>query len=1282
MSDASAGQIVGGVVGAVVGFLYAGGPVGAVQGFAIGYGLGGYVDPPEGPLITAPRLDNLTFQSSTYGAPIPKLYGTTAVHGNVIYLENGKYKQVVTEEEQDGKGGGGGATVETVSYFATFAVSLGEEMAGAQVRRVWLGAKLIYNASAPEVGQPYLNSAGTPIQSYNNSKGFKFYDGTQTEPDSRIESAVGVGNAESYEGTAYIMFYDLALEKYGNSLQGAPVKVEIATSNNADPVLIDEFAQPYELPSDANTGLSAQPQSFKGLSFGWCISYGTFGNKNNIGYTNNSSDSWVVSEGSEINPTGDLDAPYGLNDQGLIFNSSRQAIGVSYAEEADVGNLVADGYQTRGVIGDGGVWVGITTFDDKIHTSPTNGITHPPTGICVAVDEGLEYVYLMTTTQVIKYTADLSVLVASKSHGITGTPVSVARNSRLWHNEGRLWIGTSDNGCTSAGPDTFYSIDDSLTGSVDLTYSLPQTVTVNKTWTGSSEFAIYDGILFRAFPDGNQSGDMHYEQWLVDGVEKYKAPLDEIVDSISTASGVSGSDLSGISAESLRGYSVLPSDARGALSQLQAAFLFDLVQDGYNLKAVKRGGAPVLSIPYGDLGAMSAGDSPSDILVKSREMDTQLPSRYDVTYVDNSREYDTAVQSGYFPTTAENTKSIELAVVFTPNEAAKLADILINLAWISRDTFSFKLPQKYLDLNVSDVVTIETPDREYEVRIESINEAENQTLEVTGRLSSPALYQSDAVGSTGPEPSEEVAYIGDSVALLADIPMILNSTDYPNITASMYGLGQWDGGSLFKSVDTGQTFTNVQSFINRANFATALNVIGQNDGFVIDRESELLISVQSGSFPAITEEQMMAGLGWVAYGADQRWEIIRYSDSVINADGTVTLSGLIRGHRGTEQYTGTHQNGDLVVGLAPSNTYPIGADLERLGVQTVYKAVTIGQNITEVDPLVGTYRGVNLKPLSPVLPLGDLAGDDWDMSATTRTRYTGSFWTSGVQPINETVLSYELDILDGLSVVRTLSSSSLQFTYTLAEQVEDFGSKQQALSVNYYQTSQRVGRGSALSASFDATSILDFDNPSLQAAYTMDNISGTTLVDESPNGNDITLTGTSTIAGVIGDALSFSGNSPAITVPVDYGTFNSVLTLSGDFSLCGWANNLIADNWLTMLGGNTGGQDDSLRLNVTGGQWVGYAAINDVGAFTPNIAAYSAGWHFFSFVREGGTLYVSIDDSPAQSVAFSTLNMQIEWLGIINTTANGVNLTSALDQVRVFDRALSPVEVNELYNEV
>ena len=172
-----------------------------------------------------------------------------------------------------------------------------------------------------------------------------------------------------------------------------------------------------------------------------------------------------------------------------------------------------------------------------------------------------------------------------------------------------------------------------------------------------------------------------------------------------------------------------------------------------------------------------------------------------------------------------------------------------------------------------------------------------------------------------------------------------------------------------------------------------------------------------------------------------------------------------------------------------------------------------------------TYRGVNLIPLSPVLPVAN-KGDDWIISCTTRTRYQGNFWVSGNQPMNESALIYDLDILDGESVVRTIQSSSPDFVYTEAQQADDFGVAQDEIKANCYQVSERVGRGLPLPFEFISDGFLSPDNPDLLAFYTMSNVSGSTLIDESPNGNNGTLVNSPTIVtGRFGGAMLFNGSN-------------------------------------------------------------------------------------------------------------------------------------------------------------
>ena len=104
----STGQIIGGVVGAVASFFVPGASM--LVYASIGSAIGGALVPPKGPTLKGPRLEDLTVQTSTYGAVIPRAYGNVRINGNILWLENNALKETVTKKKSGGKGGGGSST--------------------------------------------------------------------------------------------------------------------------------------------------------------------------------------------------------------------------------------------------------------------------------------------------------------------------------------------------------------------------------------------------------------------------------------------------------------------------------------------------------------------------------------------------------------------------------------------------------------------------------------------------------------------------------------------------------------------------------------------------------------------------------------------------------------------------------------------------------------------------------------------------------------------------------------------------------------------------------------------------------------------------------------------------------------------------------------------------------------------------------------------------------------------------------------------------------------------
>ncbi|MBY0408383.1 MAG: hypothetical protein K2Q01_11895, partial [Rickettsiales bacterium] len=78
------------------------------------------------------------------------------------------------------------------------------------------------------------------------------------------------------------------------------------------------------------------------------------------------------------------------------------------------------------------------------------------------------------------------------------------------------------------------------------------------------------------------------------------------------------------------------------------------------------------------------------------------------------------------------------------------------------------------------------------------------------------------------------------------------------------------------------------------------------------------------------------------------------------------------------------------------------------------------------------------------------------------TRIDGNWQDRVDVPLHEVAEAYEVDVMDGSAVKRTLTGLSVpQASYTAAMQVVDFGAVQSSVSVRVYQVSGYVGRGYA-----------------------------------------------------------------------------------------------------------------------------------------------------------------------------------------------------------------------------
>jgi hypothetical protein len=190
------GSAIGGAFGgAILGF--SGAAIGGFIGSTIGSVVDNWIVSSLAPAqrIEGARLDSLRITSSTEGAVIPRLFGRMRIGGNIIWATDFR-EEVNTTSQGGGKGSGPKVTTTEYLYYASFAVALCEgEITG--IGRVWADGKPM--------------DLGTVT--------WRWYPGNEAQaPDPFILAKMGAANTPAYPGTAYVVFEDLDLSRFGNRL--------------------------------------------------------------------------------------------------------------------------------------------------------------------------------------------------------------------------------------------------------------------------------------------------------------------------------------------------------------------------------------------------------------------------------------------------------------------------------------------------------------------------------------------------------------------------------------------------------------------------------------------------------------------------------------------------------------------------------------------------------------------------------------------------------------------------------------------------------------------------------------------------------------------------------------------------------------------------------------------------------------------------------------------------------------------------------------------------------
>jgi len=202
----------------------------------------------------------------------------------------------------------------------------------------------------------------------------------------------------------------------------------------------------------------------------------------------------------------------------------------------------------------------------------------------------------------------------------------------------------------------------------------------------------------------------------------------------------------------------------------------------------------------------------------------------------------------------------------------------------------------------------------------------------------------------------------------------------------------------------------------------------------------------------------------------------------------------------------------------------------------------------------------------------------------------------------------------------------------------------------------------------------------------------TTSTDTSGQGNNGTLTGANgkpvPTQGRLGQALSFDGVDDYVSL----GNPSSLSPGSGGFSISSWFKTSVTGRYIYWDSTATGGNIPSVQLLVNNNKIHGIyrdassneATVSDAGnTVTDNV------WHHAVWIKNGttGTMYLDgVNIGSNTNASLGAINVNAGCNADIGVAESGASctkssyFTGSLDDVRVYNRALSANEVLQLYN--
>lgn len=582
---------------------------------------------------------------------------------------------------------------------------------------------------------------------------------------------------------------------------------------------------------------------------------------------------------------------------------------------------------------------------------------------------------------------------------------------------------------------------------------------------GAPAFAVHNNRIFML--GGSRAGaalDTVYSAD-VEAVSSTGPALSSAVEWICTEYGpltASELNLAAIAGKVERGFTLAERESpRDSCDELRAVHFFDLVETGGKIKAVTRGGVPVLTIPEEDLG-LAEGDS-FEVLTQVGKMIDELPLQVDLVYPDVEREYNPNTQTSARATT-DASRQIRVTTRGARNkdEAATIANVIRDDAWNGlHGELGFVTSWKYAHLDPGDLIATTRLGTGYTLRLSEEDLSRLDRIGFKGVAEDADLYARTYTG-VGTTAESTLAAPEEIVFECLDIAILQEAHDdfgFYIVACPDGSAAAWKGAQVWRSPLEYDEWQVVASITAAAAFGVAEGKLASASQYIWDRGNSLTVRLNYGSMASGAERDVLRGAKKYLIGN----EILQALTATDNGNGTVTLSTFLRGRHGTEWAIAAHNAGERVIALDNAVRVPLRQG--EVGRPYRYKVATRREQLEDAPEKVFVGQGAGKWTFAPQLVRGekDTSGN-WTVEWNSRSRYCDTLDPfTDVKP-SENREDFLVDYLDGSGVEKGNGGEGYQIgdlavmfdnlnsdTYAAAEQTADFGSPQSALRVRIAQ---------------------------------------------------------------------------------------------------------------------------------------------------------------------------------------------------------------------------------------